>query len=241
MANPRYGVVGAGLIGSLFKEIRGFDVVHRHQWQPVRWDGGLVNCAGIIGREICEATPFAQVLGANVRMPLKMFEMCRGQDVPFITFSSSTVYAKPKQEVDLVLESDSLFPHDAYSASKILMESLLPHDQCFIFRIPRVVADNGHPNDFCEKVKGWKVCEDVYRSVIYPETIIKAVKRALTDPSVPRGIYNLASDAVHLPTFVRNRYGWEGEIVEAYSLGYYPEVILNCDKANEAGLISKLT
>ena len=272
MANKkRFGIVGAGLVGTLFETVPEFEVVHRNEWDPVRWEG-LVNTAAIAGRQICEETAFALVLGANVRMPMKMFEACNGQDrytslakartdalfpvqspdlsepnrnqplypgqsIPFITFSTSAVYRKPARTIDTVAESHPLYPQNAYSASKILMEAMLPHDQCFIFRIPRVVTNNGHPRDFCEKVKAWNVCEDVYESVIYPETIIKAVTRALTDPALPRGIYNLASEAVHLPTYIKENYDWEGDVIEPFSLGYCSTVVFDTNKAESVGLI----
>ena len=270
-AKKRFGVVGAGLVGSLFQGLEDFDVVHRDQWQPVRWEG-LVNTAAIAGRAICEEMGFSSVLGANVRLPMRMFAACqRGQDrwisiekaeaeklgmddgavyqpiyptpvysdlpVPFITLSTSAVYGKPPSITHKVKETDLLYPQNAYSASKILMEAMLPHDKCFIFRIPRVVTNNGHPNDFCEKVKGWKVCEDVYESVIYPETIIGAVTRVLTDPELPRGVYNLASEAVHLPTFIREEYDWAGDIVEPYSLGFCSTVVFDTGKAEGEGLV----
>ena len=265
-SQKRFGVVGAGLIGTLFEKVPGFEVVHRNQWEPVRWEG-LVNTAAIAGRTICEETAFSLVLGANVRMPMKMFEACqRGQDrhtgagesevetlsldgghtyqplysdrpVPFITFSTSAVYRKLDRVIDTVSENHPLYPQNAYSASKLLMEAMLPHDRCFIFRIPRVITNNGHPNDFCEEAKKWDVCEDVYDSVIYSDTIIRAVTRALTDPKIPFGVYNLASEVVHLPTYIKAEYGWDGEVIEPYSLGYCSTVVFDTSKAKGVGLI----
>ena len=68
----QFGVVGAGLVGTLFEDVPGFEVVHRNQWEPVRWEG-LVNTATIAGRAICEETAFSSVLGANVQLPLMDF------------------------------------------------------------------------------------------------------------------------------------------------------------------------
>ena len=269
-SKKRFGVVGSGLVGSLFKEVPGFEVVHRNQWQPLRWEG-LVNTAAIAGRAICEETPFSMVLGANVRLPMQMFEACqRGQDrytslaraeaeelsmddgaayqpihptplypdvpVPFITFSTTAIYQTPIGSHS-VRETDALYPHNSYAASKILMEAMLPDDKCFIFRIPTVVTNNGHPNDFREKIKRWSVVEDVSQSIIYPETIIKAVERALTMQKVTPDIYNIASEVVHLPTFIKEEYGWEGDIIEPHSLGYSAAVIQNTSKAESVGLI----
>ena len=231
----QFGVVGAGLVGSLFEDVPGFEVVHRNEWEPVRWEDGLVNCAGIAGRVRCKETDFAQVLSANVHLPMEMFEACQSLGVPFVAFSTTALYDKP--EGDTVSESNPLYPHDSYSASKILMERMLPNDKCFIFRIPRVITDDGNPKDFRQHIKRWTLCEDITRSIIYPETLVKAVTRALADPDIPRGVYNLASEAVHLPTFIKENYGWEGEIVAPYSLGYYTEGVLDTGKAESVGLI----
>ena len=261
--NKKFGVVGAGLVGTLFEKVPGYEVVHRNEWEPVRWEG-LVNTAAITGRPACEETHFAHVLSANVRLPMKMFEACekgpnrydtlaklemagefpsfppyenRRDSIPFITFSTSEVYRAPDGIDAAVTEESPVCPTNSYNASKILMEAMLPHDRCFIFRIPRVIAGTEHPNDFEQKVQEWRVCEDLSESVIYPWTIIKAVDRALTEPDMPRGIYNLASETVHLPTYIEEHYGWEGEVVEPWSLGFCPAVIFDTSKAESVGLI----
>ena len=53
----------------------------------------------------------------------------------------------------------------------------------------------------------------------------------------PVGVYNLASEAVHLPTFIKEKYGWEGDVVEPYSLGYCSTVVFDTNKAESVGLI----
>ena len=262
-SQKRFGVVGAGLVGNLFESVPGYEVVHRNEWEPVRWEG-LVNTAALTGRHTCEETHFTQVLSANVRLPMKMFEACeKGLDrydtlarleiagdfpsfppyentqkpVPFITFSTSAVYRAPDRIDQAVTEECPLYPTNSYNASKILMEAMLPHDRCFIFRIPRVIAGTKHPNDFERKVQKWQVCEDLSESVIYPWTMIKAVERALTEPEIPFGVYNLASETVHLPSYIKEHYGWEGEVVEPRSLGFCPAVIFDTSKAESVGLI----
>ena len=259
----KFGVVGAGLVGTLFERRPCYEVVHRNQWEPVRWEG-LVNAAAITGRPACEETHFTHVLSVNVRLPMKMFEACvnepdqydalakleiagefpsfssyqnRRDSIPFITFSTSAVYRVPDTVDEPVTETSPLYPMNSYNASKILMEAMLPHDLCFIFRIPRVIAGTNHPNDFGQKVRQWQTCEDVNESVIYPWTIIKAVDRALTDPAMPRGIYNLASETVHLPSYIRENYGWKGEVVEPRALGFSPAVIFDTSKAESVGLV----
>ena len=61
--------------------------------------------------------------------------------------------------------------------------------------------------------------------------------KALTDPKIPTGIYNIASESVHLPSYIKERYNWEGEVVESFSLGYYPEVVFDTTKAKAVGLV----
>ena len=34
--------------------------------------------------------------------------------------------------------------------------------------------------------------------------------KALTDPKIPTGIYNIASESVHLPSYIKERYNWGG-------------------------------
>lgn len=228
----KYGVVGAGLVGSIFKGFEDYEVIHRDEWQPMRWDG-LVNCCAIAGRAICDESPFEAVLEANVRLPMNMSAECLDAGVPFITFSTSGVY-RASRTIDKVDEQSPIYPQNCYIASKMLMEATLPHDRCFIFRIPQVITPN---DEFGQKVKGWKVVEDLSQSVIYPDAIVQAVNRVMMTKQVKPGIYNLASEVVHLPTFIRNQYGWEGEVVKPYSLGYTPPVILDTTKAKQARLI----
>ena len=231
----KFGVIGAGLVGSVFKELEGFQVVHRNEWKDAIWDWkGVVNCAAITGLDKCEETDFAQVLRANVKMPIDIADYAANLQIPFIQFSTSAVYRLPTK-FKLVEEDDPLYPYNTYSGSKILMERVLPKS-CFIFRIPVVSTGSGADNDYAQKVKRWMYVEDVHKSIIYKDTLIEAVRSAL-GAYYKAGVYNIGSEVIHLPTYVKEKFGWEGEIVPANSLGRSPAIALNTSKAKVHGLI----
>ena len=175
----KIGVVGEGLVGSCFKGKSDYHVVHRDEWDAhiFNWSG-IVNCCAIAGAARCDAAGFDAVNRANVVLPREMAYMARNLDIPFITFSTSAVYARPSGNYP-VDESSPLYPHNLYASSKITMEAVMP-ENAFIFRIPIVITGSGAPNDFPQKVQGWKVVEDVDISIIFGGTIVDAVSRVMT-------------------------------------------------------------
>ena len=232
----KIGVVGAGLVGSCFKGLEGYEVVHRNEWKDkIRGWAGVVNCAGIVGLQVCEDTDFTQVLCANAKMPIDMADYSADLQIPFVQFSTSAVYRHPAKQGDPVDEHSPLYPYNAYAGSKILMEATLP-PSCYIFRIPVVSTESGADNDLEQKVNRWKVVEDVLISIVYKDVLLKAVRNAITG-EIPAGIYNIASEAVHLPSYVEKQFGWTGEVVPANSLSRSPAIVLDITKARKVGLI----
>ena len=236
----KYGVVGAGLVGSLFEGLDDFEVVHHDEWLPMRWERGLVNCAAQSSRIACEQKHFSDVLQANVYLPQKMYESTLNfkGDVPFVQFSTTAIYKHPKNP-DTVLDEDAaIYPLHSYGASKILMEDILADKECYIFRIPRVITDNGHPNDFGHHITRWTEVEDRHCSIVRGETIVNAVMAALENPNSPPGIYNIATEVIHLPSFIKENYGWEGKVIPADSMeGLGPWPIIDTSKAYRWGFI----
>ena len=90
--------------------------------------------------------------------------------------------------------------------------------------------------DFGKAVEKWTACENLMQSLIYEDSIIEVVERALTNKNIPCGIYNILSEIVHLPSYVREKYGWRGEIVPKGSLGLSPALELDDRKAKRAKL-----
>ena len=221
-------VVGDGLVGGIFKGEPAFKVVHRDSREV---GDGIVNAAALSGKMACDTAGFDATVQANVELPKVLYELAKSVCVPYIVFSSASVY----QGVDVVCETAPVYPSNLYVASKILMERVLP-DDCFIFRIPLVDLDNDHRNDLSEKIKGWNTCEARETSLVHAETIYKAVNNALTKQIRP-GIYNIASEIVRLPDYIKTKYGWEGEVVPRGSLGLSNIPVLNLRKAQDAGLI----
>ena len=233
----KIGVVGAGLVGSCFEGLDEFEVVSHKEWKDRVWNWkGIVNCAAITGLEPCEEAAFDDVLKANVRLPIAISDYASMLQIPFFQFSTSAVYRLPSEKVGMpVNESDPLFPYNAYTASKIVMESTLPQST-YIFRIPVVSIGSGADNDLEQKVKRWTFVEDVLISIVYKLTLIEAVQNALNG-TAPPGIYNIASESMHLPSYIKNRFDWKGEIVAANSLGRSPAIVLDTSKAKAHKLI----
>ena len=110
------------------------------------------------------------------------------------------------------------------------------YPKLFIFRIPFVVFFSTYPNDLGPRVANWQQCEDVTASIVYRADLFHAVARALKGEATA-GIYNIASGAVHFPSFVEDRFGWRGDIVPANSLGKTPNCRLDVSKAKNAKLL----
>lgn len=234
----RIGIVGDGLVASVFKGLQDCEVVHRNEWQPIRWDG-LVNCAAMSSRARCEGASFVDVMRANTWMPLQMRRQIDrlNRKVKFIQFSTCAIYKHPADPDDLISENHPLFPLHSYGASKILMEMMLENTDTYIFRIPRVVTGNGHKSDLDSHIANWTQVEDRNASIVRGETIIKAVK-AVMEEEVPTGVYNLATEIIHLPSFIKENYGWEGEVVPADSMkGLGPWPVLDTTKGEMYGIL----
>ena len=244
----KYGVIGDGFVASIFKGLPDFEVVHRDEWLPIRWDG-LINCAGLSSRSMCEEAPFLDVLAANVFLPIRIREAIDQMErpVPFIQLSSCAVYKHPTPHDTPLKETDPIYPLHSYSASKILMEQALSRSNTYIFRIPRVITDNGHPGDFEHHAGNWKYVEGRFIVIVRGNALLKAVEAVMrgvysmsegTYSSAPPGTYNISSEVVYLPDLAK-AYGVKNlDIVPADSMeGFGPWPVLDSGKAEQYGLI----
>ena len=234
----KIGVVGAGLVGSCFEGLDEFEVVHHNEWKDRVWNWrGIVNAAGIIGIGPCQEASLDALIKANVTLPVDMQGYAANLGIPFLTFSTTAVYRRPIDLEERVREDAPLFPYNSYGASKMLMEASLPKDACFIFRLPRVDTETDSEKDFGPKLKHWKVVEGVYQSFVFRETIIESVRNAMNHRTRFYGIYNIGSTDVYLPDYIREKYGWTGEVVRAHSLNLSPAVMIDGSKARDLGLL----
>ena len=233
----KIGVVGAGLVGSCFKGLDEFEVVHHNEWKDHVWNWrGIVNAAGIIGIGPCRDTSLDDLIQANVKLAVDMEGYAANVGIPFLTFSTTAVYRRPIDLKEKLREDAPLYPYNAYGASKILMEASLPQDRCFIFRLPRVDTETHSEKDFGPKLKHWKVVEAVYQSFVFRDTIVESVCNAMNNRTRFYGIYNIGSTEVYLPDYIREKYGWTGKVVEPHTLGLSPAVMIDTQKAKDLGL-----
>ena len=234
----KYLVVGRGLVGSIFVDDPQFDLVSHDEWHNRDFDNysGMVCAAAISTEALCLQATMAEVIEANVELPLRMLKLAKVRNIPCVAFSTAGVYRSP----GVRREEDDVSPHNRYTASKIMMEYVLQNEayqHLFIFRIPFVVLFNNHPNDLSGRVHNWEQCEDVNASVVYKADLEHSVRQALTMPC-EAGIYNVATGIVHFPSFLSDRFGWKGDIVPAHSMGRTPNSQLNTTKAEEVGLLT---
>ena len=234
----KVGVVGAGLVGSCFKGLDDFEVVHRDEWKDAVWNWrGIVNAAGIIGIGPCQEATYDELIKANVKLAVDMCDYAANLGIPFLTFSTTAVYRRPIDLNERLREDAPLYPYNSYGASKMLMEASLPKDACFVFRLPRVDTGMDSEKDFGPKLKNWKVVEDVHQSFVYRDEIIRSVQNAMNNQTRFYGIYNIGSESVHLPTYIKGKYSWEGEVVPAHSLSLSPAVVIDWTRAKDLGLL----
>ena len=225
-------VIGSGMVGSIFKDVDGYKVQHFEDDYKNNWQG-IINAAGVAGQARCDEVGRRATYEANVAFPLAIAKYCHDSFIPFVTLSTMAVYSHAPSPRT---ENSPVFPANLYTENKIAMEAMMPED-VFIFRLGMVVRQSGTSYDFGEKVKAWAVVEDVELSIINEATLKKAVRHVITDPTIAPGIYNLASESVHLPTFIKDEFGWDGEVVAAHSLNLSPAVVMDTTKAQERGLL----
>lgn len=235
--NSKYLVVGRGLVGSALKEDPQCDVVSHQDWyKSAKFDYHGIVCAAAMSTEAqCQEATMAEVIQANVTLPLQIVRWAKAHNIPCVVYSTAGVY----RESGLRKEEDDVHPHNRYTSSKIMMEHALQMEayaHLFIFRIPFVVLFNNHPNDLSGRAPNWEKCEDVTASVVYKRDITHSVNRAL-GRECNGGVYNIATGTVHFPTFLSDRFGWQGHVVPAHSMGRTPNSQLDTSKAEQAKLL----
>ena len=171
------------------------------------------------------------IMDANVGLPMEMLNLARLANLPLVVFSTTSIY---KYRGGRRLETDEVHPHNRYVASKIAMEYGLQYDKCYILRIPFLVYTEGE-HSFGKKCANWTLCEDLTIPIIYPCDVAWALGR-IAGGNIPGGVYNLASEDVHLPTLLQEKFGWRGEVVKQSALQGIPCPQVDLIKANKVGL-----
>ena len=233
----KFLIVGRGLVGSFFKDVPECDVLSHEEWYLAGNNAyrGIVCAAAMSTEPLCQSATMAEVLEANVSLPLRILKLAKARDMPCVFFSTAGVYRSP----GVRSETDDISSHNRYTASKVMMEYALQSEayhKTYIFRIPFVVGFTQHPTDFEARIRKWEKCEDTNGSIVYRGDITRAVTAALTRPVAP-GIYNIASGIVNFPRFLEDRFNWRGDIVPAGALSKTPNCQISTSKAKAAGLL----
>ena len=190
----------------------------------------IVNCAGLAGQGKCKDAQYTEVIRANVRLPLRLASTASFRKIPLIQLSTSGVYRKQTSvsENDVCAEDSPVFPRNEYTASKILMETLIRQrfPLSYVFRIP-FFADR---ESLISRVANWSEVQQTYCSLVDVETLDYAIKNCM---SAEPGIYNIASRVVYFPDFVDDLVG--GPIMRRSEVltDMTSSVVLDTSKARE--------
>ena len=190
----------------------------------------LVNCAGLAGQGKCKDAQYTEVIRANVRLPLRLANTASIRKIPLIQLSTSGVYRKQTSvsENDVCAEDSPVFPRNEYTASKILMETLIQQrfPLSYVFRIP-FFADR---ESLISRVANWSEVQNTYCSLVDVGALDYAIKNCM---SAEPGIYNIASRVVYFPDFVDDLVG--GPIMRRSEVltDMTSSVVLDTSKARE--------
>lgn len=221
-------VVGLGNIGSrLVKESRFIGI---HHTDPIPDDvSAIVNCAGLAGAGVCKASPWADVVDANVAFALGLEAECHYRKIPYFALSTAGVYARQVSVARDIKcsEQDAVYPHNKSIASKILMEVAL--SDSYILRLP-VLSD---PVFWKEKAANWKVVTATYTSLFSIDLLARVVC-AFVEKKPSHGIYNVGEgEPVYFPNFIHRTTGWIGDSTSLIEKDTTSCVVLDSRKVYE--------
>ena len=213
----RIAVVGLGTVGSVLQDYDGFYGV-RHQeiedcyvdfsenpYADFRETDAIVNCAGIAGAGKCSKAEIADIMEANVMFPQKLQRICKESNTLYIHISTAGVYQKQAQYTDNfgwgAPETYPTYPHNLSVASEILGENHLFNDlqvPIYILRLSWFLNEE----KFYERAKYMTDVQQIWTSITHPDTLVDAIRNVVEKRPDP-GIYNINSETVWLPDFMR--------------------------------------
>ena len=234
----RYLVVGRGLIGKMLAEGKQFELISHTEFHelPARSYDGYVCTAAVSSEKLCRDVSWDEVIKGNVILPSQLIKRARRDRVPIILFSTSGLYRYP----GVAKETDDVQPHNRYTASKLVMEYSalsMKYSKCYVLRIPFICLFGDGKMDMPNRVQSWAQCEDVLTSIVYKKELLQSVLCSLGGVA-PGDVYNVMSEDIQLPEFVKEQFDWNGKVVPQGSLGLTPSTCLDISKAKTRGLIT---
>lgn len=164
---------------------------------------GVVNAAGVVGEGSCRRHSWYHVVKANVELPLKIKKACEYFNVPNIQLSTVGIYQRQTSLVpDKFDDEDApVFPYNAYTASKLLMEQLISRGGIGTSTIFRLAFFEDH-EQWYHRVLNWKEVQNTYTNFTTVAVLSKAIKNVLGRAHTLNGVYNIAADVQYLPHFI---------------------------------------
>ena len=244
MESPTVLLVGRGVVGTELHTLPNFEIVSHTDFPDTNLSSfaAVVNCAGIVGARNCEEATFTDLFAANVFLPRDMKARCVAENTPFVQLSTIGVYASQTcPDIETFTPPDETSPViglNRYVYTKIRMEQHLltePLSGVYVFRLPWVNIEAM----FLERAAAWTAVQNTFTSIVNTNTLATAIRKVAEDPSVPGGLYNIASSVVHFPTFINAMRDAPLPTRSEYSATMTSAIPVSVEKAIRAGLIEK--
>lgn len=199
-------IIGRGVIGKALAEHLNCDLIPAAEFRLnttiVRKYDAVVNCAAVVGTGTCDRWGWEHVAKANVAFPKSIQSACRAFNVKDIQISTVGVYrnqVSPQLPEIYVDEDSEVFPHNIYTASKLLMEQMLWHKglgKTIVLRLGFFASDE----QWYDRVINWKEVQDTWSSYTTVETLANAICKAIELNMT--GLFNITSGEMYLPQFI---------------------------------------
>ena len=232
-------VIGKGFIGTELDKFDEFTTIHRKDLATVLLEEttAVVNTAAIVGYKKCKDAGYDEVMKSNVSFAYNLAQNCSNRGLPFFQFSTTGIYA---QQICTTLEgfiepreTSPTFPHNLYTASKMLMEQALHQfNNTYIFRIPWFKQINVFKN----RAQNWNYVQNTWTSMVYSTTLKNAII-SVVHQNTPSGIYNIADETVFFPHFIENIIKAELEICSEHDVDMTSSIPISTQKAKLAGIL----
>jgi dTDP-4-dehydrorhamnose reductase len=164
-------------------------------WRTMK--GGIINCAGYIGKpnvDACEAAKAETLLGNSI-LPERLARICADKNIPFIHISSGCIYGgydkmfSENDKPNFDFQTGSF-----YSGTKALGERLIAktNQRSYIFRLRIPFDHRASPRNYITKMLSYDNLVDAVNSMSHRGDFVEACLRIAMNRG-PFGIYNITN------------------------------------------------
>jgi len=173
----------------------GWNNTNHHFWKLQ--GGGIINCAGFIGKpnvDACELAKADTLIGNSV-LPERLARICGELSVPFIHISSGCIYGGYDKDFTENDPPNFDFQNGSfYSGSKALAERLIAgvNRNSYIFRLRIPFDEHSSPRNYITKMLSYDKLLNAVNSMSHRKDFVTACIESVLG-KIPHGIYNLTN------------------------------------------------